>query len=103
MSSTVSPRLKTVCWKVWVAEGRSMPSTRFLWLNESVKVSTNIKPAVQSRSTVGAASLRLLMKDTTAGGCQLWPNNDIQLPNVTQSMHEVIQSLNYLTCITEYR
>ncbi|CAD5216440.1 unnamed protein product [Bursaphelenchus okinawaensis] len=37
------------------------------------------------------------------GTCRLWPNDDIQLPNVTQSMHDIIHGLEFLSCVPEIR
>uniref|UniRef100_A0A0K0F5Z6 Uncharacterized protein n=1 Tax=Strongyloides venezuelensis TaxID=75913 RepID=A0A0K0F5Z6_STRVS len=37
------------------------------------------------------------------GGCNLWPNPAIPLPNVTSSMVDIINGLDYLTCIPEKR
>lgn len=33
--------------------------------------------------------------------CKLWPNPDIKLPNVTESMREIINGLEYLSCIPQ--
>ncbi|PAV61258.1 hypothetical protein WR25_15538 [Diploscapter pachys] len=38
-----------------------------------------------------------------ADNCKLWPNPKIQLPNVTESMQAIIDGLDYLTCVPEYR
>ncbi|CAJ0578623.1 unnamed protein product, partial [Mesorhabditis spiculigera] len=35
--------------------------------------------------------------------CKLWPNANIQLPNVTYSMQQIIDNLDYLTCVPEQR
>ncbi|KAI1725317.1 hypothetical protein DdX_01973 [Ditylenchus destructor] len=35
------------------------------------------------------------------GHCRLWPNPNIALPNVTESMHEIINGLEYLSCVPE--
>ncbi|CAD5222354.1 unnamed protein product [Bursaphelenchus xylophilus] len=37
------------------------------------------------------------------GTCRLWPNDDIQLPNVTQSMNDIIHGLDFLSCVPEIR
>ncbi|GMS90157.1 hypothetical protein PENTCL1PPCAC_12332, partial [Pristionchus entomophagus] len=36
-------------------------------------------------------------------GCKLWPNPSIALPNVTDSMQQIIDGLDYLTCVPENR
>uniref|UniRef100_A0A914E444 Uncharacterized protein n=1 Tax=Acrobeloides nanus TaxID=290746 RepID=A0A914E444_9BILA len=33
--------------------------------------------------------------------CKLWPNYDIKLPNVTESMLEIVNGLEYLSCIPQ--
>lgn len=35
--------------------------------------------------------------------CSIWPNPDIPLPNVTDTMREVIDELGYLSCVKETR
>ncbi|EFP04415.1 hypothetical protein CRE_25722 [Caenorhabditis remanei] len=35
--------------------------------------------------------------------CKLWPNKNIQLPNVTESMQQIIDNLDYLQCVPEHR
>ncbi|KIH51252.1 hypothetical protein ANCDUO_18663 [Ancylostoma duodenale] len=35
--------------------------------------------------------------------CKLWPNPAIQLPNVTESMQQIIDGLDYLTCVPQHR
>lgn len=37
------------------------------------------------------------------GGCRLWPNHDIRLPNVTDSMLAIVNGLDYLSCVPEQR
>lgn len=37
------------------------------------------------------------------GGCRLWPNHDIKLPNVTESMLAIVNGLDYLSCVPEQR
>ncbi|KAI6177083.1 hypothetical protein M3Y97_00868700 [Aphelenchoides bicaudatus] len=37
------------------------------------------------------------------GGCRLWPNHDIKLPNVTDSMLAIINGLDYLSCVPEQK
>ncbi|KAI6201288.1 Sodium leak channel non-selective protein [Aphelenchoides besseyi] len=37
------------------------------------------------------------------GTCTLWPNSDIQLPNVTDTMTAIINGIQYLNCIPEFR
>ncbi|KAI6235565.1 hypothetical protein M3Y95_00064800 [Aphelenchoides besseyi] len=37
------------------------------------------------------------------GTCTLWPNSDIQLPNVTDTMTAIIDGIQYLNCIPEFR
>lgn len=34
-------------------------------------------------------------------GCKHWPNPNIQLPNVTQTMQEIIDEIDYLSCIPQ--
>ena len=38
-----------------------------------------------------------------ASDCKLWPNKNIQLPNVTESMQQIVDGLDYLTCVPEHR
>lgn len=38
-----------------------------------------------------------------APDCKLWPNKNIQLPNVTESMQQIVDGLDYLTCVPEHR
>lgn len=35
--------------------------------------------------------------------CRLWPNPNIDLPNVTETMHELIDKIDYLTCIPQIK
>lgn len=35
--------------------------------------------------------------------CRHWPNPNIALPNVTETMHELIDKLEYLSCLPEIR
>ncbi|KAK6052324.1 hypothetical protein COOONC_10171 [Cooperia oncophora] len=35
--------------------------------------------------------------------CKLWPNPQIQLPNVTESMQQIIDGLDYLSCVPQQR
>lgn len=34
-------------------------------------------------------------------GCKHWPNPNIKLPNVTHTMQEIIDKIDYLSCIPE--
>ncbi|VDN41621.1 unnamed protein product [Gongylonema pulchrum] len=35
--------------------------------------------------------------------CRHWPNPNVNLPNVTQTMHELIDRIDYLSCIPQKR
>uniref|UniRef100_A0A0N5D9E5 SPASM domain-containing protein n=1 Tax=Thelazia callipaeda TaxID=103827 RepID=A0A0N5D9E5_THECL len=35
--------------------------------------------------------------------CKLWPNANVYLPNVTQTMQELIDKIDYLTCIPQIK
>ncbi|CAI2348915.1 unnamed protein product [Caenorhabditis sp. 36 PRJEB53466] len=35
--------------------------------------------------------------------CKLWPNPAVKLPNVTESMQQIIDNLDYLQCVPEHR
>ncbi|VDO28125.1 unnamed protein product, partial [Onchocerca flexuosa] len=36
-------------------------------------------------------------------GCKHWPNPNIQLPNVTRTMQDIIDKIDYLTCIPQIK
>uniref|UniRef100_A0A0K0CWP3 Uncharacterized protein n=1 Tax=Angiostrongylus cantonensis TaxID=6313 RepID=A0A0K0CWP3_ANGCA len=38
-----------------------------------------------------------------APNCKLWPNRAVPLPNVTESMQQIIDNLDYLTCVPQLR
>ncbi|TKR76168.1 hypothetical protein L596_017352 [Steinernema carpocapsae] len=56
---------------------------------------------VAERRCEGIDQSNACVSKTLNGGCKLWPNPSIALPNVTSSMVEIVNGLEYLSCIPE--
>ncbi|KAK0414517.1 hypothetical protein QR680_011475 [Steinernema hermaphroditum] len=58
---------------------------------------------VAERRCEGVQQNNACVSKMVSPDCKLWPNPSIHLPNVTASMHEIINGLEYLSCVPEKR